>query len=980
MHVQSVDVIPEPDLSVADSFSYFRSRQKRIYAQWFSLLGILILVVRPVFSQPSARDFFAKGDEMRRDHKYMEAIAYFEQTMAAGDTRVGDSIYIDALYNLVYCLQQSGNLSGFIKYEEHLLAIKDVPHSRVPELFMTLGIAYRQVFKLSRALEYYDMALEVIPVNSSRRAGYEGLVYHNKGVIYRQTGDYQQALLYYQKWVDLYESGAIKATPWHLANTLSNIAVAYKFMGNLDEARENYESALLVLEKDESPGMRKDALRSIIYVNLGTYFLDTKQYPKALEYYQRNFDLKLLKEGRLKSLEYIGRYFLRTDNPVRADSFFHASLELKEKHYPYHHPSLARSFSDLGEVQLRLGELDKALSLFQEAVIRLTDGYDDKDIYSNPQPSEIYFKPGILSVLALKGKTLRTRGLLNKSQSDLEASLESYRLAAVIADDIKRNYWSSESKLQLIEESIHIFEGGLETAISLFEFTGNTGILDQAYLIASLAKATLLREVVRENHAQKVARLPDSLRVKEQQLKVQLADVEMEMLSVNEDSVLRALKSRKFDLVQELQMLVNQFEQEFPEYYRYKYTPSAREGKFVRKSLKSGTSMIEYFQGNDILFAFSLSKESISLKKILPARHWIQKANRFNQIIRNYPDQEEIPEERQVEEFAQLGYELFQTIIEPLLERKSGELIVVPDGYVASLPFGLMITRSPQGIIDFAQLPYLMREYRVRYSFSENLNRLPLPSRSRSRLLLAGFAPSYQGENIEMRVTDDSKSFKLRGLVNNQPEVKEICGIMAGDGFYGVSSTEKTFREKAPEYRILHIASHAFSNPQNPGLSGLAFTQDSLRNTDNLLRAYEISLMELKAELIVLSACETGTGKLAPGEGVMSLARAFAYAGSPNTIMSYWQVDDYSTRKIMTSFYTYLKEGWEKDQALQQAKIDYLNSSDFDHPFYWGAFVLVGDNAPVMRDGVGGKWPLIVIMLIIFVTGGVLVHRFKRRN
>jgi CHAT domain-containing protein len=144
------------------------------------------------------------------------------------------------------------------------------------------------------------------------------------------------------------------------------------------------------------------------------------------------------------------------------------------------------------------------------------------------------------------------------------------------------------------------------------------------------------------------------------------------------------------------------------------------------------------------------------------------------------------------------------------------------------------------------------------------------------------------------------------------------------------------------EYRIIHFACHGFLDEKTPGRSALVLTLDDDPNEDGFLQAREISNLRLNADLVVLSACQTGKGRLENGEGILGLPRSFFYAGARSTISSLWKVNDKSTSKIMPDFYRYLASGYDKARALGLAKLNMLKSR-FSHPFYWAAFVLNGD-------------------------------------
>ena len=162
-------------------------------------------------------------------------------------------------------------------------------------------------------------------------------------------------------------------------------------------------------------------------------------------------------------------------------------------------------------------------------------------------------------------------------------------------------------------------------------------------------------------------------------------------------------------------------------------------------------------------------------------------------------------------------------------------------------------------------------------------------------------------------------------------------------------------------------------------IPGLSFRAPSDTSGLEYLHAYEIYNMELEAELTVLSACNTGSGKMVRGEGIMSLSRAFLYAGCPNVVFSLWQADDLATKEIMSAFYKQMSEQTGKDKALRNAKLEFLKnaSQEQGHPFHWATFVLVGNDEPVSLDNsLSGQWLLGIALLL----GSGLFFFFRKRK
>ena len=234
----------------------------------------------------------------------------------------------------------------------------------------------------------------------------------------------------------------------------------------------------------------------------------------------------------------------------------------------------------------------------------------------------------------------------------------------------------------------------------------------------------------------------------------------------------------------------------------------------------------------------------------------------------------------------------------------------------------------------------------------------PFSQKERTQEQYIAFAPAYApttpADSTELAsLTLDQFRDQVAPLEWNQQEAQDIAQYFSGTSLTGAHASERRFKDEANQYQILHLAMHALIDDTNPMYSRLAFatdTTDSLE--DGYLNAYELYDMELSADLAVLSACETGFGTLEKSEGIMSLARAFAYAGCPSLVMSHWKVDDKSSNQLMNTFYRHLSEGLPKDEALRQAKLTFLERADEQaaHPFYWGNFAVIGNTDPVVRE------------------------------
>jgi CHAT domain-containing protein len=270
-------------------------------------------------------------------------------------------------------------------------------------------------------------------------------------------------------------------------------------------------------------------------------------------------------------------------------------------------------------------------------------------------------------------------------------------------------------------------------------------------------------------------------------------------------------------------------------------------------------------------------------------------------------------------------------------------------------------------------LPYMIRDFSVGYSHSSTLMfSKRLQTKSPINKVLA-FAPEYKNPvdsmdeaTIRQAMSDSDFLLPLGGIIK---EVQSINETVPARVFINEEATEANFKKYAPDYNVLHLAMHTIMKDDKPLESLLAFTNvnDSDTTEDNKLYAYEIYNMKLNARMTVLSSCSSGFGKMQRGEGMMSLARGFIYAGCPSIVMTLWQVSDKSSSELMTSFYKYLKKGKSKQEAMRLSKIDYLATADdlTSNPYFWSGFVVLGDNSPIYRKSGLTYWIVLVSLFIV---------------
>lgn len=414
-----------------------------------------------------------------------------------------------------------------------------------------------------------------------------------------------------------------------------------------------------------------------------------------------------------------------------------------------------------------------------------------------------------------------------------------------------------------------------------------------------------------------------------------------------------------------------------------KYNFSGIQRSAIGDLLPEQTGLIEYLVGDSSLYIYYHFPSGDGVLEQALDGELAQKVVDFRESIFGYflgADRSEEVYQSSAAQFTQLATAMYQYLLGPL-EKHSlpAKLIIIPDGVLGYLPFDALLTAAPNQPTRFRSHPYLLKSHQISYCYSANLLQEMLAKRNRRtpKQFLA-FAPSFSGG------TDGQSGLlsraELKPLLHNQQEVKAITKMIGGELFLGSRATEKQFRAIGDQYRILHFATHGKANDEAADYSYLAFAEIPDSTENEFLFVHDLYNMELNADLAVLSACETGTGKLYRGEGIMSLARGFSYAGIPSIVTTLWSVNDAKTSELMQGFYAELKTDTDKTMALQQAKLQMIQNSSDDlqaHPFYWSGAILIGNPAPIHLHHFPFAW---LFGLLILALIGIALFQRNRKN
>lgn len=795
----------------------------------------------------------------------------------------------------------------------------------------------------------------------------------NIGSMLLDEGDYEEAIVYEQRALDEINDliGKIPFYSRLAASAWEKIGSGHTGLEEYDEAIANFQQSLDIINDYKVPGqsfinrIKRGKAFALYKMNKIEEALDicleTLKNQDEYRYEQQ----KKLDEHRV--LHIAGQCYTAQDSFTKAETTLKKAIELRKEYYlTYHgvsrHGEIGNSLFRLAELYRVSGKSKLALLTTQEALIEYCHTFSDKNVENNPLLDELlstyYYLPKILQQ---KAELQLAYAIEVGTPDDLKLSLDTYKLLVQLVDRDRKRYLAKKSKLFLLSQAKPAFEGAIGTALSLYDQTGSEQYANLAFEYAEKSKSVLLYEALKGFGARYAGIVPDSVLLQEktyqQQLETTIGKIHQQAHRTQlNDSLLLLYKKEAFTLKNKIDDLQTLMGERYPDYLALKNGSEELNLKQVQKKLSSTKSqLVEFFVGEKEVFVFNIRPSDFSYHRFPIIQNFQDKLDNILLSLQG-------KEEPDAEVFSINNSFLYELMLAPLkLNDGPEKLIIIPDGEIGYLPFEILP-------LDNAPV-YLLENYAISYAYSSNLLFNDPIKNFRSRKAekkWVGFAPTYENEEY---------------LEFNQEEVLKIQPLFSGTNLLGPKAKKSAFFDQSSDYSMIHLAMHGYIDPEESMFSYLSFSADGLEEESRKLYAYQIYNLELNADLLVLSACKTGYGPLAKGEGIMSLARAFRYAGCPSVLMSLWESDGSVSKDLMHRFYENIAEGFTKDEALRQAKINYLKTATPNRrsPRYWANFVLIGEADPLESDNPYLAW-IILVLVLLFGGVGFFYHKNQKSD
>lgn len=756
--------------------------------------------------------------------------------------------------------------------------------------------------------------------------------------------------------------------------TLAQLVGIYKATKRYEEA-EAYLQKLLALREKTLGRKHSSYLKALM--KLAGLYAQKGQFEQAKKTYFDCLDLSKDLQGE-DALLYVQNLLSTAWVSQQLKEYDEAEVRLRGAWYVLEdQPDLSEEYTL--QTQLALSELYMEIKDYERAVATLKISFQGhviaargSDLVPTVLKQELrdYEYPKIaLRQIELLSSLYRENGKLQDDKKLLDTSQVLLIKLFLLYEQGRIDFRAEGDKLSFHTRVQNQLAEGLKTASILSEERGEEAI-EQAFLMAEYNKAILLADANRSNRAQHFGVLPDSLVNKERALQKEMDYLEKRILD-SKTSVERKENRKKLNSLSiSYDAFRNEIRYKYPEYYTQRYSSFVSTAQDIRKLLAPDELFIEYVLTEEGLYIFSLSKEKIVLDyQEMPLDSFKYHLELFRKSLSQH---------RFIFDSSMLAYQmyidnaywLYQHSLEGILKKHEGikHLLIVPDLGFAHVPFEAFLQSPAKNHNEmlYSQLDYLIRDYSLSYNYSASFwksLREQKPKKHNQQIF--AMASSYGVKPQYDSLLSTQRNPMLQTVREHLPElpaarreVQWLAQHFAGEFLFDLDANEKNFKEAAMPYAVLHLAMHGLLNERQPMLSSLIFSEDFNTKEDNILEAWEVSHLQLDAQLVVLSACETGYGRFERNEGVISLARAFMYAGVPSIIMTMWQVNDASTAQLMPLFYQELNKGLRKNEALRRAKISYIESADelSAHPMFWSALVHYGDVRPIQIRS--KAWPL----------------------
>lgn len=823
-------------------------------------------------------------------------------------------------------------------------------------LYAELGAYYKQLGKYSMALSSYNDALEIGLLHKSSKRKFLSFTYGRIASIFRGMYNNEKALKYYNLSIQMLQEEYGNEAPF-LFGPYTNMGMSLVAMKEYETASNYLDQALkYCLELVGEHHIYTAIITGAIASNAS----ENGEFEKAEKYFQRSLKIRdhLFGSGSIRHANiYINISILYRDMKLyeKARLNLQKGLSIYKNKYGDKHPEISAIYNRFGLLYTLEENYEAALKAYSLSL---------KAGDHNNEASSIYDPLVHLTILRNRGDAYLKLYRKTLDQSYLSLAAADLEKGKIVLSNTFNSQEYQEAIIELLSRYREFFELGIEVNAEKFNLSKSAELLTEAWKMNDISKSVSIRSALASQNLISFYGIDNSTLTVFENLKSNLRRLQ----AIKNENESQGNLEISYDSIVIIQSQIDSIDDVLktnnPNYYQAMKTDEPVPIDLIQNQLDPSEQIIDFFLSTNYLYVFTLTKEEMNWA-VYPYTEKMSEST--EQLIDNQRSWSTTLENDDANDYY---YQILKNNIRPGISN----LTIIPDQYLSQISFEALM--GPDN-------SYLIEDYSFSYTHSLSIyNYQNQTDKKNNKYNYAGFAPIYEQLNIDTSIQPQYAELIRSGEMHlpfAQKEISAIKKLLNGKIYSGKNASKEAIFKAFKEAKIVHLSMHTLINPINPLNSRFVLNNGDQSLEDLFL--YELYNLETNVDLAVLSACETGIGKAQSDGSANSLGNALAHSGIPASVISLWKVPDQSTSEIMTSFYRNLKTGQKKDEALRNAKIEFLSNIVADEqraPFYWAGFVAVGNmDAITFNENNNLLWASIGILLLSLIS---LIFFRKRKK
>jgi CHAT domain-containing protein/Tfp pilus assembly protein PilF len=886
------------------------------------------------FIKAAAQQNITTVDALILDAKYTEAIEAIDQALSQTVDATSKILLENKKAETLIKLGRLETAGEIVKLMEGQLENSSALNFANPVVRSTKGLLYLSQGRNDLALETFQKVINEFDQQNKGNSLDAAQALSDLGLTFINTGKYTQAEEQLQEALTLRQN-QLPESHELIAASYNDLGLVFSFQADNDKALDFYEKALKIYKKIHGNEHPKIAIATtnigIAYRNLELYGDAINDFETALKIWENIYPNAHPAKGFV--LSNLAQTYLKMGDQKAALGYYDRALKIYQESYGKKHPDIAGVMNAIGNIKAATNHFDEALKYYQQALNANVNNFNGDNLNTNPKLEGYYNGNVLLYSLLFKAEALEARyyGKTLKL-SELTSALQALHLCDTLIDNLRKQITSEGDKIALGIIANEVYAGGVRVAYNAgLNALKKKKYFEDAFYFAEKSKSAVLLEAIVDAEAKSFAGIPSSLFEEEKNLKSAIALCTQKLAQKPGIEEEKYLRETSFNLNKSYEAFTRKLEKEFPEYFNLKFNTASPSTRQLQSLLDTESALISYFSDdkNKRLYIFLIGQNKFKIyDHSLPAEF-----DKYITGLRNslfFNDQKI---------FMATSAKLYKLLM-PKISSNIKDLIILPTGRLSIIPFETLLTSNVKASLSYKELPYLLKDYNIHYEFSAGL----MLQKSKHKQT-KGTPSIFLCAPVNFPEKDN-----LNELPGTASEVNEISNLFAGENiekalYLKQEANEKLVKSGAlKDFGLVHFATHGIVDEKNPELSRI-YLQDAEAEDGNLF-AGEIYNLQLDANLVTLSACQTGLGKISKGEGVIGLSRALTYAGAKNIIVSFWSVADQSTAMLMKTFYQNLLKNsmpYNFSKNLRDAKLSLMDNVQYAAPYYWAPFILIGN-------------------------------------